>query len=509
MAKKNAKIPNTPPAVVQQLVQLSNMINAGKAGHTTHALNQLAQKYPKDYRVWNLLCAAQSDQGKHAEAAAAGEKAVALKGDSVEARKRYSRALQRLGEYEKAMVEIERALYLEPESPDLLHNKTMIFLDLGERDKALGCIHTIQRIIKDKGLAPEDYGGVFIDMARLAPSHVDPKDVIEHLDPIAENPKQSKRFREIAYHQLGRLYEAIKDYDNAFDRYSKGNEINKPEWDADVFSAYIDDLIKCWEGIASVPPSRVPGGERLIFITGMMRSGTSLTEQMIAQLPGVTPGGEMNAVARSLTPIEPRPHPLSSRPYAVSRFTYTQQVIDKMARNAWTFYNDVARTGYVTDKQPYNIWHVPLIARLFPGCKIVHTMRDPMDNCLSNYVQCYARSHPHTHTLYDLGRHHKDYQRMTEAWSKLEVVGMYNLQYEDLVADPEPQTKALCEYLGIPWDETMLRFHESDRTVRTASRDQVRQPLYKSSVKKYERYSAHLGELRRGLGLEAAGTPGP
>jgi len=236
----------------------------------------------------------------------------------------------------------------------------------------------------------------------------------------------------------------------------------------------------------------------------MMRSGTSLTEQMLAQIEHITPGGEMNAISRQVSSVESGkdvtiPH---SRPYPYTRTLYTKPTLEKMSKAAMPMFNKIAQKGRVTDKQPFNYAYVPLIAHMFPGAKFIHCRRDPMDCCLSNFTQAFSRPHVQTHDLYWIGRYFTDYDRLMAAWHTLPEVDMIDLHYEEMVADPETQSKRITTFLGLDWTPDILDFHKSSRTVTTASRDQVRKPVYTSSVKKYKRYEHHLDELKRGLGIE-------
>ncbi len=490
------------PQLRKQLHHASQQIKAGKATDVLKGLMTLAQQHPKNPLIFDLLCSCNNEMGRRDEAIASGQHAVDLDPKNHETRIRFAMALQAGGEYERALIECERALYLSPDHLQALKTILSIHTDTANHEKALEALERLEAAAAKQDLEVKDTIGIALNKARLSPKPLPPEPVIEELTPLAEDESLPTSFRVITCHHIGRLSEGIKDHENAFKFWTKGNELNKPEWNPDIHSKYIDKLIHCWKGIDKIPPSTYKfDGSRLIFVVGMMRSGTSLTEQMLAQLPNVTPGGEMNAISRSVFPFESLPHPQGGLPLPVSRLIYNQRVINKMASNAATYYNDVAEEGIVTDKQPHNMYMVPLITRMFPGCKIIHCARDAQDNCLSNFQQTFARSHPQTHDLYWLGRYHTDYQRMMQAWHELPEVDMLDVQYEETVADPETQSKRVCEFIGQPWTEDILNFHKSSRTVRTASRDQVRKPIYKSSVKKHSLYAAHLAPLREGLGI--------
>jgi len=505
MAKKKAQ--PKPSPIDKHLKQAADLIKTGRSNEALSGLLQMAKIKPNDFRVFDCLCTANTALGRHAEAIEAGTKAIALNPKSGETRMRFAKALQSGGEFEQAINEYERAIYHAPNNLDAMRGKLNTYSDLGENEKAVNELRHIEQTITKLNLKPSETIGLALDKARLSPKIIPAQEAIDTLLPLVTDNSIPDSFRVIALHHVGRLYETLKDYDNAFKHYHAGNELKKAPWDPDLYDNYINKLIKCWQGVAKVPTTDLPPSQtidpsRLIFVVGMMRSGTSMTEQMLAQLPDVTPGGEMNAVARAPVPFESLPNPTGARSLPVTRLVYNQRVVNEMAKSASVFYNEVAETGIITDKQPSNTFYVPLITRIFPGAKIIHCCRDPQDTCLSNYVQTFARPHPETHDLAWLGRYHKTYQRMMAAWHELPEVDMLDVQYEEMVSDPETQSKRVCEYLGKPWTEDILNFHKSSRTVRTASRDQVRKPIYTSSIKKHEHFAAHLAPLRKALGIE-------
>ncbi len=490
-----------PSTLDKQLHMASQQIKAGNARDVFLGLVDLSKKFTKDARIFDLLCTAHASLGRHAEAIEAGKRAVFLSKEDHNTRIRYAMALQAGGHYEEAITEFERALYRSPNNIHVLRSKLSVYTDIGDHEKALEALAVLDRVVEKTTPERNDIISIALSRARLSPKTLPAQPVIDLLLPLAQDESNPSSFRVSAYHHLGRLCETLEQFDLAIQYFTTGNEIDKPDWSPNTFTAYITKLINCWKGAQKVPTAQQSTPD-LIFIVGMMRSGTSLTEQMISQLPSVTPGGEMNAVARSVQTFESYPSPWGAQPFPTSRLIYNQRVINQMSKSATAYYKEVATEGIVTDKQPYNTFYVPMITRLFPNAKFIHCCRDPQDICLSNFMQTYARPHPYTHDLKWLGRYSADYKRMMEAWHQLPEVNMLDVQYEEMVSDPETQSKRICEYLGKPWTEDILNFHKSSRTVRTASRDQVRKPLYKSSVKKHEHYTQHLAPLRKGLGLE-------
>jgi len=136
---------------------------------------------------------------------------------------------------------------------------------------------------------------------------------------------------------------------------------------------------------------------------------------------------------------------------------------------------------------------------MFPGARIIHTQRDPLDTCLSCYFHDFAGHYPYTYDLRNLGRYHRLYDQLMAHWSAVLGDRLIAVKYETLVDDQEAQTRRLLDFCGLEWDDRCLEFHQTDRVVLTASRDQVRRPMYRSSVGKAQRYEAHLAPLREVL----------
>lgn len=482
---------------------LAKINNAIEKNNTTAALNKLLeldQKIPNNPMVLSLIGKAQGKMGRHAETIAAYEKAVKFKPKDGELRFFYAHALQKGGRYEESLTEYERALYHAPKSYNALRHKCSVLVDLDRIDDAHKAFKKLREFVSKNDINENQAIGVEIACARLSPKAIDPKEAIDGLNKYVNNEQCAINMRTAALWQVGRLYDVLGEYDNAFEAYKQCKELEKTDWDVELHTKRIDQLINCWTNDAKIPFSTLDGSN-MIFIVGMMRSGTSLTEQMLAQIEGLTPGGEMNAITRQVIPIDPSSMH-NSRPYALTRSKYTKATIQKMANSAHAMYAKVPHTKYLTDKQPFNYAHVPLIAHLFPGCKIIHCIRDPLDCCLSNFTQAFARPHMQTNDLYWIGRYYRDYERVMKAWHTLPEVDMIDLHYEELVSDPETQARRVLEFLEMEWTPEILDFHKSTRTVNTASRDQVRQPMYTTSVQKYKRYEHHLDELKRGLGIK-------
>jgi hypothetical protein len=149
----------------------------------------------------------------------------------------------------------------------------------------------------------------------------------------------------------------------------------------------------------------------------------------------------------------------------------------------------------VTDKMPHNFLHLGLIQVLFPGARVIHVSRDPLDTCLSCYFQEFSASHSYAYDLTLLGGYYRQYERLMEHWRRVLDIPMLDVRYEDLVDDQAGTSRRMIEFCGLEWDDRVLRFHETQRNVATPSFEQVRQPMYKKSVQRWKNYEAHLAQL--------------
>ncbi len=153
---------------------------------------------------------------------------------------------------------------------------------------------------------------------------------------------------------------------------------------------------------------------------------------------------------------------------------------------------------------PSNYYFAGLIHLALPNAKIIHTIRDPVDTCISCFSKLFSAEQNHTYDLAELGRYYKRYERLMAHWRKALPPGrILDVRYEDVVADLEGQARRIIAYCGLPWDDRCLSFHETDRPVRTASATQVRQPIYKSAVGRWRVYEQHLGKLLGALDYRA------
>jgi tetratricopeptide (TPR) repeat protein len=299
---------------------------------------------------------------------------------------------------------------------------------------------------------------------------------------------------EISLHYaLGKYFDDTGQFAEAFAHFRQANELTKRygfHYDAAKLTARVDEIMARFDAAATLhrPAEDASGAELPIFIIGMPRSGTSLTEQILASHPAVFGAGEVTfwdgafgayrkaaddrEASRNLVPV--LVHDYLERLHAVC--------------------GDALR---VTDKMPANFLYAGLIHRAFPRARIIHVRRHPIDTCLSIYFQNFSNMGPWVNDLDHLAHYYGQYLRITDHWrDTLPPTALLEVPYEALIEDQEGWTRRMLDFAGLPWDPKCLEFHTTDRVVITASKWQVRQKLHGASVARWKNYQQFLGPLR-------------
>ena len=298
------------------------------------------------------------------------------------------------------------------------------------------------------------------------------------------------------------MYDSAREYDLAFTHYQQANAAKRWQFDAEQHRADTDNFIALHspEFMAGLPRASIRSA-RPIFVVGMMRSGTTLTEQILASHPAVFGAGELPDIVEMANSL---PATLNTDiPYPQCMALLTQAKLDELAQRYLErlaeFSADASR---VVDKAPVNFRHLGLIELMFPDAHVIHCLRDPRDSCLSMYFTDFVHSHEYSSDLANLGSFYRDYRRVTRHWRNISKIPLLEVQYEELVAEPEATIRRIVAFCGLEWDDRCLNFHKSKRYINTPSYDQVRQPIYKKSAGRWKNYARHLEPLIEALGDE-------
>ncbi len=300
---------------------------------------------------------------------------------------------------------------------------------------------------------------------------------------------------------LGKGFDDIRDYANAFHHYREGCKLKRAtvKYDAEKTTRYFNDIMQVFDGKTierlrgGGDPSRLP-----IFVLGMPRSGTTLTEQIIASHPDVYGAGELTDLEKILRRVTGEPD---------ARFPFNIPMLDRSGLAVWAadyvagLQLRAPQAKRITDKMPANFFAVGMIHVMLPNAKIIHVNRNPVDTCLSCFTQFFGLKLDYTYDLAELGQYYVNYARLMGHWrSVLPAGSFFDVQYEDIVADQETVAKQLIEYCELDWNDVCIDFHKHKRPINTVSVTQVRQPIYKSSVERWRNYEDFLGPLLDTLG---------
>jgi hypothetical protein len=282
---------------------------------------------------------------------------------------------------------------------------------------------------------------------------------------------------------LGRVCDESQLYDEAFACWKMGNRLKRATVKFDIrneerIAAAVRNQYTR-EFLASAPRSEV-SDETPIFIVGMIRSGTTLTEQILASHPQVAGADEL--------PWFPEA--------ARSRQSFK---MDELTRIGQTYVDRLrARFGsgprFITDKLVGNWLNIGLIHLALPNAKIIRTSRHPYDVCLSAWSSWFVDFHDYCYDMKDLASFYRIYHDLSGYWDEVLPGKVYHQRYESLIEDPEGSVRKLLDFCGLPFDQKCLDFHDAQRRVRTASSQQVREKLHTRSVERWRNYETHIGE---------------
>lgn len=308
-----------------------------------------------------------------------------------------------------------------------------------------------------------------------------------------------------AYNALGHLYDRAGRYDEAMVAFSKANELVPAKYQDEAFASQVESIKRVWTAESFEGFGRpATGTPRPVFIVGMPRSGTTLTEQILDAHPLCYGAGELGLISELFRQVAPD----RDRPFQFGPDGYDAKKIAEFAkiyRRETIAMADNPSVEVITDKAPMNFWYLGLISLAFPDARIIHCTREPRDNCLSCFFQALNPGHSYSFDLENCGKFYRHYREVMAHYTQLlsdDRVGvpMYENEYESTVEDQEGKTRSILDFVGLDFDEACLNFHKSGRVALTLSNDQVRQPVYSTSTNRYKHYAGHIDALLEGLG---------
>jgi tetratricopeptide (TPR) repeat protein len=439
---------------------------------------------PDFYQGWMDLGLAHQEQDDIEAALKAYDRAIRLEPGKAGGYTASGTVRAMAGRHDEALEYFAKATAADATHPGALAGRGHVLKTIGRQDEA---IESYRECIRHN----PGYGEAYWSLANLKTFRFAEDEIAAmqaQLDAgIGDESRANFQFA------LGKAFEDAGDYERAFAYYREGNENRRsresydPVQTIDLHDQF-QELLTSRAGHGCLDPAP-------IFIVGLPRSGSTLIEQILASHPDVEGTHELPELSRvarssSMGRSDRKSYPQAIRDVAVEELAgLGERYLRRSERH-----RELMLPRF-TDKLPNNFVHVGFVSLILPNAKIIDARRHPLDSCLGSYKQLFARGQPFTYDLFELGEFYLQYVRLMDHWHAVLPGKVLEVHYEDVVADLEGQVRRILDYCGLPWSDSCLRFYESDRAVKTASSEQVRRPIYSTSVDLWRRYEDHLGPL--------------
>ena len=304
---------------------------------------------------------------------------------------------------------------------------------------------------------------------------------------------------------LGKAYEDAGDYAQSFEHYSKGNALERARsrYDAELNSSRTARLkTRFSREFLSARAGSGHGAADPIFIVGMPRSGSTLLEQILSShsmVEGTTELPEITTMAKGLRDQADSDEPAAYSEVLCAMSAAELRELGERYIERTRIYRKTDRPFFI-DKMPNNFLHTGMIQLMLPNAKIIDARRHPMACCFSNFKQYYARGQRFSYGLEAMGRFYRDYVELMAHYDEVLPGRIHRVIYERIVEDTEAEVRSVLAYCGLPFEDGCLRFFENERGVRTASSEQVRQPIYREGLDHWRHYEEWLDPLKAALG---------
>ncbi|RWI17589.1 MAG: tetratricopeptide repeat protein [Mesorhizobium sp.] len=434
-------------------------------------------------------------------------------------------AYGKLSEFSAAVKHIQYALEVQPDLVEALCALGGVYTQFDKPDLALPLYEQALRIKRDHPKARIGIAAALTGLGRMDEAASYLKEAIERRIDVAAayyDLVQTRKFTEepaefqsilrelnrpglkpeakaSLNYAAGKVGNDLKRYAQAFDHFRKAKQAEGHKFDIDQYRRFIDLTIETFTpDFFAARSGYGNSSEAPVFVVGMPRSGTTLTEQICASHPEAHGAGELSKLRRVANAIGLQ---ASASDFSKPISTITEGLSKTLAHEHHSYLRERAPTAQrIIDKMPHNFELIGLLSLLFPKARIIHCRRDAIDNCVSCYVLPFNSTHGYNADLQALGLYYREYDRLMRHWNEVFPGRIFENRYETLVENQEAQSRRLIDYLGLPWDDACLRFFDREGAVTTPSRWQVRQPIYKSSVRRWKNFEAEITPLIEALG---------
>lgn len=482
----------TDPKHAEQVRRAYRSLSEGRPGDAKLIAEGLLSRKKRDVAALDILGRVAVSNGELEEAAGYFKNCAGIKQREPGFKVSLGRVYSQQGKYREAIAQFERAQRLRPNDPSITACTARALMRDNSFERAREVLEArintgpISTEIVDALGRVEIHDRRFDVAVELMQSHLE------------KGLKPSSELRDL-YFTLGSALEKAERFDEAFEAYSRANATVPAPFNPEAYIAHIDRFIKVFstDKIATLPRAQTHS-KLAVFIVGMPRSGSTLFEQILASHRHAFGGGEMPLMGRTERRLPDDVGSTLAWPECVSDMN--QADTDRIsAAYLQTLAALAPSAERIADKALPNFHRLGLIQMLLPGASIINCRRDPLDMCLSCFGERLNHEAPYSSDLRHLGLVYRQYERLMDHWRQVLDLPILDLGYEDMIADQEKHSRRLIEFCGLEWDDACLQFHQSERRAQTLSFDQVRRPIYKTSVSRAAKFHKHLGPLKEAL----------
>ena len=511
------------------LVQAVELFRIGKFGQAEKLCRDVLKESPTNVTAIRLLAEIGIKIGIYVDAEKLLERCLELAPDFRLARLNYANVLSKREKLEEALVQVDQLIAEEPDKPAYLAQRAATLVRMGNFEQALPCyeyllshfpaqakivlshghaLKTVGRL--DEAIAAyrraielrPGFGDGYWSLANLKTFRFEDAD-IEAMKAAVDD---GNCLREDHFHlcfALGKAFDDRKQFDDAFRYYSLGNASKEKleDYNAATTTEIVNEIQSvCDSALFETQGAKGCPAPDPIFIVGLPRSGSTLLEQILASHSAIDGTKELVHILSFVRRLGGRrkKSEASRYPEVLNELT-PEQMLDLGQEFLDRSRVQRGTAPYFIDKMPNNFFHVGLINLILPNAKIIDARRHPMGSCFSGYTQLFARGQSFTYSLSNVGQYYCDYVAVMDHWDNVLPGKVLRVEYEDVVADTETQVRRMLDFCGLPFEEACMEFHLTERAVRTASSEQVRQPIYAGALEHWRNYESHLDELKAAL----------
>ncbi len=517
-------------ALPPELLAATNLIYEHKTLKAENLCRAFLQKHPHHIEAMRLLAEIGTRFGVFRDADFLLESAIEFDPDNIQLRLDYVKVLRKRQKFAAALEQSQELYNQDPDSPIFQSHLAIESMQTGDHERAFELFDRIlakypndHATLTSKGHGLKTFGdhegavASYRAAVKAAPTHGDAYFGLANLKTFRFTDEELAQMeamlekREIGFmdrvhlcFSVGKAYEDRGEFEKAFEQYERGNDLKciQSRYKSEVMTIELEaQSTICTKALFEKNAGNGCSANDPIFILGLPRAGSTLLEQIVAshsQVDGTLELPNILSMAFRLRGKEPISadgryprilHDLT--PEQLKGFG--EQFIEE---------TQIHRKGapFFIDKMPNNFRHIGFIKLILPNAKIIDARRHPMACCFSGFKQLFAEGQEFTYGLEQVGRYYRDYVALMDHWDEVLPGQVLRVQYEDVVADIEAQVRRILDYLELPFEEACVEFHKTKRSVRTASSEQVRQPIFKSGLEQWRNFEPWLDPLKEALG---------